>query len=118
MNNHIKCPVADWTIYARHVEALERFLEKESEGLKEILDLFGEDEASDAVVELKGLCAVARPDLTAIGMALETILYALESLPFLVLEHVAISGQGPRDLHAAVRWYGGRIADLTDAFPG
>lgn len=118
MNNHIKFPVADWTIHARHAEALERFLEKESGGLKEILDLFGESWASDAVVELEGLCAATRPDVTAIGIALEKILYALESLPFLVLEHVAMSGQGPRDLHAAVRWYGGRIADLSDAFPG
>ena len=117
MNNHINFAVADTTICARHVDALGRFLEKESEVLKDILDLFGEDEASDAVVELKGLCVVARPDVTAIGMALEAVLHALESLPFLVLEHVAISGQGPRDLHAAVRWYGGRIAELSDAFP-
>ena len=118
MNNHIKFAVADSTICARHVDALGKFLTREAEGLKEILDLFGESEASDAVVELKGLCAVAPPDVTAVGMALETVLYALESIPFLVLEHVAMSGQGPRDLHAAVRWYGGRIADLSDAFPG
>lgn len=118
MNNHIKFMVEDSTICARHVDALGRFLAKESEGLKEILDLFGECEASDAVVELEGLCAVAPPDVMAVGMALETVLYSLESIPFLVLEHVVMSGQGPRDLHAAVRWYGGRIADLSDAFPG
>lgn len=118
MNNHIKFAVADSAICARHVDTLGKFLATEAEGLKEILILFAECEASDAVVELEGLCAVAPPDVTAVGMALETILHALEGIPFLVLEHVAMSGQGPRDLHAAVRWYGGRIADFSDAFPG
>lgn len=118
MINHIRFAVADPTLCFRHVDTLGRFLAKEGEGLKEILDIFGESEASDAVVELEGLCAVAPPDVTAVGMALETVLYALESIPFLVLEHVAMSGQRPRDLHAALRWYGGRIADLSDAFPG
>lgn len=118
MIKHFKFAVADPTICARHVDTLGRFLAKEAEGLKEILDLFGECEATDAVVELEGLCAVAPPDIMAVGMALETVLHALESIPFIVLEHVAMSGQGPRDLHAAVRWYGGRIADLSDALPG
>lgn len=118
MNNHIKFVAADTMMCSRHVDTLGQFLAKESEGLREILDLFGECEASDAVVELEGLCAAARSDVTAVGMALEMVLHALEGIPFLVLEHVAISGQGPRDLHGAVRWYGGRIADLSDAFPG
>lgn len=118
MKNHIKFVVEDSTICARHVDALGRFLAKESEGLKEILDLFGECEASEAVTELEGLCAVAPRDVTAVGMALETVLYALEGIPFLLLEHIALSGQGPRDLHAAVRWYGARVADLSDAFLG
>lgn len=118
MNNHIKFAIPDTTICARHADSLGKFLATEAEGLKEILDLFAECEASDAVVELEGLCTAVPPDVTAIGMALETVLHAIESIPFLVLEHVAMSGQGPRDLHAAVRWYGGRIADLSDAFPG
>lgn len=118
MNNYFKFAVDDSTIYVRLVDTVGQFLATEAEGLKEILDLFGAAEAFDAVVELEGLCAVAPPDVTAIGMALETVLHALESIPFIVLEHIAISGQGPRDLHAAVRWYGARIADLSDAFPG
>ena len=118
MNNHIKLTVTDSVMCSRLVNTLGRFLATEGEGLKEILDLFGEDEACDAVVELEGLCAAVGSDVTAIGMALETVLHALEDIPFLVLEYVAMSGQGLRDLHAAVRWYGGRLADLSNAFPG
>lgn len=118
MNNHIKFTITDKVMCSRHVDTLGQFLAKEAEGLKEILNLFCEDEATDSVGELVGLCAVARPDVTAVGMALDTVLHALESIPFLVLEHVAMSGQGPRDLHAALRWYGGRLADFSDAFPG
>lgn len=118
MNNHIKFAVVDSTICVQLVDTLGQFLAKEAEGLKEILDLFGETEAFDAIVELEGLCAVALPDATAVSIALETVLHALESIPFIVLEHVAIAGEGPRDLHAAVRWYGARIADFSDAFPG
>lgn len=118
MNSHIRFAATDTAIGARYIDTLGIFLAREAEGLKEVLDLFGEDEASDAVVELEGLCAAAPPDVTAIGMALEKVLHALEGIPFLVLEHVVMSGQGPRDLHAALRWYGGRIADLSDAFPG
>lgn len=117
MNNHIKLAVVDSTICVQLVDMLGQFLAKEAEGLKEILDLFGKNEAYDAVVELEGLSAVALPDATAVSMALETVLHALEAIPFIVLEHVAIAGEGPRDLHAAVRWYGARIADFSDAFP-
>lgn len=118
MKNHIKLTVTESVMCSRHVKTLGRFLATEGEGLKEILDLFGEDEASDAVAELEGLCVAIGSDVTAIGMALDTVLHALEDIPFLVLEHVAMSGQGPRDLHAAVRWYGGRLADLSNAFAG
>lgn len=118
MRNYIKFAAADTTIGARQVDTLGQFIAEEAECLKEILDIFGECEASDAVVELEGLCVAAQTDVTAVGMALETVLLALESIPFLVLEHAAVSGEGPRDLHAALRWYGARVSDLSDAFPG
>lgn len=49
---------------------------------------------------------------------IEHVVDALEQIPFLLLEEVASAGQGPRDLHAAVRWYGGRLSDFSHAFPG
>jgi hypothetical protein len=49
---------------------------------------------------------------------IEHVVDALEQIPFLLLEKVASAGQGPRDLHAAVRWYGGRLSDFSNAFPG
>lgn len=118
MNNQIKRVVADTAICLRHVDTLRAFLTKEAEGLREILALFGEYDAADAVADLVGLCGGSGPDIMAIGVALEMILHALEEVPFLVLEHVAHSGQGPRDLHAAMRWYGGRLADLSGEFTG
>lgn len=118
MNNDIQFAAVDTTIPARHVDTLGCFFAKEAESLQEILGLLGEYEASDAVVELVVLCAAARPDVTAVGMALETVLHALASIPFLVLEQVVTSGQGPRDLHAAVRWYGGRLSDFSEALAG
>ncbi len=39
---------------------------------------------------------------------------ALEEIPFRDIESIARSREGPRDLHAAVRWYGARITDLEN----
>lgn len=118
MNTHIKFVPADAAVCVRHVDALGRFLEKEAEDLREILTLFGDYEAVETVAALVGLCGAEKADVMAVGTALETVVRALEAIPFLLLEHVAMEGQGPRDLHAAVRWYGGRLSDLSDAFPG
>lgn len=117
MNNNVKFVPADTVVCGHHVGTLRTFLDKEAEGLREILALFGDYEAADAVTDLVCLCSVSRSDVMMIGSTLDTVLRALEAVPFLVLEHVALSGQGPRDLHAAVRWYGGRIAELLGAFP-
>ncbi|MDX1822682.1 MAG: hypothetical protein R3197_17450 [Paracoccaceae bacterium] len=118
MNNNVEIVPAETVIGARYVGTLRTFLEKEAEGLREILALLGDYEAAEAVTDLVCLCGASQRDVMAIGTALNVVLQALEAVPFLVLEHVALSGQGPRDLHAAVRWYGGRIAELLGAFPG
>lgn len=118
MNSHIKFVPSDIAIGLRHVDALRDFLGKEAEGLREILNLFAEFEASSAIGDLERLCSASEPAVMDIGTTLETVVFALEAIPFLALEQVALSGQGPRDLHAAVRWYGGRLTDLYDAFPG
>ena len=70
------------------------------------------------MADLIGLSDAPRPDMVACGRALAIVLHALEEVPFAVLEHVARAGEGPRDLHAAHRWYGSRLAELSRKFLG
>ena len=117
MNKIIEKDAVEATSVDLPIDSVRAFVLKERDGLLEILDLLGDDEAADAVRELEKLFALCEPGAGDLAVRLELVLLAFESVPLLVIEHAALLGRGPRDLHAAVRWYGARLADLCGAFP-
>lgn len=120
MNNHVNIGPADAALCPCNVDALgalRGFLVRDAEGLREILELFGDFGACDAVVEVASLCSAAQPDPKEVGVPLQIVLHALESVPFLFVEQAATLGLGPRDLHAALRWYGGRLSEFSARLP-
>lgn len=96
------------------VAAVAAFLAKEGDSLQELLGALGEFDAAEAVAHLADPHNRDRLDPDKVADLLDEVLEGLRSIPFLILEHAAMAGLGPRDLHGAVRWYGARIADLSD----
>ncbi len=92
------------------------FLSEEREALRNLLELFGEFEAIDAIADLGELCDEDCPDLARITAALGVVCAAFEQLSFSLIGTVAWYGEGPRDLHAAIRWYGAKTEDLIKRF--
>lgn len=91
-----------------------KFFSKETEDLYEILESFGEFEASEAVLELVRMPGEPPFSEPKMLKQLRVIRDALTAIPFLVVEHAAFGGVGPRDLHTAMRWYGAHIADFVE----
>lgn len=70
-------------ICPRHVDILGQCLANKAGVFKELIDFFGENEASDSIFDLERMWAAVRPDVMAIGLALKMVLHAIESIPFL-----------------------------------
>ncbi len=94
--------------------AVRRFLAREADALRTLLETVGELDAANAILEIERLMAGSNSETRPIDDALKEIRKALEEIPFRDIENIARSRDGPRDLHAAVRWYGARITDLEN----
>jgi hypothetical protein len=91
------------------------FFEKDGKGLFDLLDALCEPDAAEAVVRLRGLRETSA-DPAEVEDLLTEVLDGLANISAVVLEHAALNDYGPRDMHASVRWYGGRITDLHSRF--
>jgi hypothetical protein len=100
---------------SRPVEEVVAFFAGEGKGLFELLDALCEPVAAQAVVELRALHD-QKKDPGEVARLISVVLDGLASVSHLVLEHAASHGYGPRDMHAAVRWYGRRVTDLHSRF--
>lgn len=96
------------------VRSVASFFATEGRALHEILDITGEFDAAAAAHELVQGDYRLGADLPRVTTLLEVVLEGLRNVPYLVVEHAALAGLGPRDLHAAFRWYGARLEQSLD----
>ena len=94
--------------------AVRRFLAREADALRTLLETVGEFDAANAILEIERLMDGSNSETRPVDDALKEIRMALAEIPFRDIENIARSRDGPRDLHAAVRWYGARITDLEN----
>lgn len=103
--------VTDDVLVSTPVEEVVAFFSGEGKGLFELLDALCEPVAAQAVIELRALNDQTK-DPGEVARLISVVLDGLASVSHLVLEHAASHGYGPRDMHAAACWYGGRVTDL------
>ena len=94
--------------------AVRRFLAREADALRTLLEAIGEFDAANAILEIAKMMDGSNSETRPVDDALKEIRVALEEIPFRDIENIARSREAPRDLHAAVRWYGARITDLEN----
>jgi len=101
--NIVATHVCETSELVAEIPEVTRFFEAEAQGLSEILEMVGEFDAAEAALALADMHTGVDVSADTVSVLLDEVLEALVAIPFLVVEHAAMAGLGPRDLHAAIR---------------
>lgn len=101
-----------------HVDAAVRrvvdFFDAHSDGFCSLVEALGQDELLRLFDAALDAASPAEPNAAVVTRALELLSDGLAAVSVSELDHVAISGCGPSDPYAALRWYGARLSDLSE----